>query len=669
MCNHLTFIIAGLASFVLSYAVEQPVVPDRIVRRCDNETHSLLWPYSNTSLTQSAYGPSVPGTAASGLTAGLPAGLPFSWPCGYGGLPCFPTATNPTAGATSAANASWTQSVATASNSSSQSFNIGPEMTSTPSSSFDQSAASTSRETSTAAESSLSGNVTTNATTSFSPDHSSGASITLSNATLSGGSSSYVAMTTLTTNATATVFLNHTRTVGPPPPMTFPCRNSLGSTCFPANETYAPTGSGTGGWAPRGSNASTNTSQGLSSAVETPSRNVTELVATLTIGSTPSLEVVTLTATVDVGGLQTSSRVWGNGTGAANATGTGTGPISSAKPDVITMTIVVASNSTAILGTQTSLSTANASNTVPTSSSESVTASATAITGNTTSVTNMTLSPATTESTSSLSVFVSATGTGNSTLSFINGTLTGTETTSAPYWGNTTSSTPCPWEVSDSSRVWSDWNLTALSLTYKGNSSASAQTTFNSQIATAAPTPQPTFSASLSVSSPTANSTTTSESDNSQIQVTPTTLPANISSSSDLQLGSTMLSGQGAPTGLSPNASTICLANATVASCPSTAAPWLSTAAITGTAGGSGRTTLTTSFVSNPNSSVSNTGGSVVPRWQAKARSANDVMPLKNRSARGDRDKANAPRHTLDETAEERVLDGEHVGWVGGVVQ
>ncbi|EXJ77872.1 hypothetical protein A1O3_09031 [Capronia epimyces CBS 606.96] len=677
MYGYSIIIVASFARLVLSYAVQPPVAHDRIIRRCDNETHSLFWPYSNGSLTQSPYDPEIHGSAGSGLlTAGPSTGYPIPQPCGgYGGFPCFPTGTNgPTAEATASSdisNASWTQSTANASaNTPSQSFDVGPHMTWTAFSPLVQSAISTISETVTASGTSLSGNDSTDSTgfsSATSTDHGSEVSSIQSNPTTSTESSSDVVLTSLTSNATATTLYNHTRTIGSSQPFVSPCRNSLGSSCSFGNATYIPTGSGTGGWGPRWTNASSYPPQSDASPPGTASQDLSELVATITIDLTPSPEEITLTATVNVGGVQTSSRAVGNVTEYTSTTSSATA--SSQENGLITMTIVVANNSTDILGTQTG------SPTNPTSTlvNSSVSEPASTISGDNSSAANVSVSPPpTTEATSGVSVGLFTTLAENSTMTSLNGTLAETATITTPYWSNTTSSAPCTGNTSHSNLLWGDWSLTAPSFTRDNNSSSSVDQTSSSQTVTANNTntsPESTVATSSSVSSLGFN-LSTSESDN---LVTPTTLPANTSISSQTLEGSPTLSNSVASPSLNPNASTICLINATVASCPSTAAPWLSTAAVIGTVGGSGGSTLTTSFVSAPNGSFSSAGGplgqSLVPLKQAQARSVRKDMAHGRPSPTHDGDSAS--RHKvhlqgLDENVEEGVVKGGPLGWVRG---
>lgn len=623
------------------------VAANRVVRRCDNETHSSVWPFGNSTLPSEAHGSVGPGI----ITAEPSAGHPFSRPCdgyGYGGFPCYPTGTSrPAAETTDAFNSSWTQpGTNDSSSSASQSFNIGPDISSTPASPSNQSVVSTTGEIPSPSGASPSGNVTVNSA-AFAPVNQSAEPVaTQFNATLASESSSYVEMTTLTTNATsistAIVSFNQTRTPGPLQTLTSTCLGSLGSICTPVNGTSVVPDLGTGGTSPRWTNTSSYASQSASLTLDTPSHITSEIVATLTLGVTPSPEVVTLTATVDVGGFQTSSRAGENTTERANTISAATS--SSLQAGLITMTIVVASNSTGLIPIpiQTSAPLANLSDVGPASTLAPETSNASSISGNSTTLTNTPIATPASETTSAVSVPLATTRTDKSTLTFQNGTLATPTTTSSPYWSNNTSSTPCVWVASAGNPLWRDWNMTISSIFRDDNGSSSAEPTAGSstEIAATSSTPETTSSTATSaVSEPTLslassqdiNSTSTSPSNSSQPQVTTTALEgsANTSSSSEVQMVSSTQSGQVLPTSLNnPNASTICNINATVATCPSTAAPWLSTAAVSGTAGASGGTTLTTAFVSPSNGSFPNVNATLVPLKQVHVRSVRENLAL-----------------------------------------
>ncbi|KAJ4526019.1 hypothetical protein HRR83_001208 [Exophiala dermatitidis] len=611
------FVLASFASLVLSYAVQQPVAHARIVRRCDNETHPLFWPFDNETSTYPPSGSALPDPTNAGLSSGgLATGYSFPHPCGgYGGFPCYATGTGgPGAETTGTFNVSWTPPFSNASSNTTSRSDVGPDMISTASLPSNQSGIATATETAMSSQSTLSLNSTGNTSTTdtaTTSSNSSGQSTTQYNSTSPEQASSYLSMTTLPINGNASVFSNQSFTSFPSQPSAGPCWNSIGSACSPFNGTYVPTGPTAGGGVPRWGNDSTYSTQGISSTSGTASLQESVLVATLTVGITPSPEVVTLTATVDVGGVQASSKPWENATESSNYTETQTAsPFTS---DIITMTIVVASNSTDILGSQTSppssLSSTSTNSSAVAPASTSITTSATGSAnasfafGNSTSALSTLSSNTTTTAASGAPLISPTASTQNSTLPLQNNTSAVSAATSLPYWGNATSSPPCAGETSNSRPPWSDWSPNDTPFAGLDNSSSSAPQSASSQPSTGASVTTIPFENTTAFStggqspslSLTVNNTSTSMFSNSTAEAPSATLPANATSAT--AAFSPILSSVSGFTEPNLNASTICMVNSTVAFCPSTAAPWLSTAPTAGTASATGGTTLMTSFV------------------------------------------------------------------------
>ncbi|KAK6380383.1 hypothetical protein LTS17_005573 [Exophiala oligosperma] len=215
----------------------------------------------------------------------------------------------------------------------------------------------------------------------------------------------------------------------------------------------------------------------------------------------------------------------------------------------------------------------------------------------------------------------SATGTASMSNSSSNENMT----SSAPFWSNRTTTSATNLTTAS---AWLDWNMTAGVVSAWSQYNISFQPTAtggNSSESLASPTMTSSSSWNSSVTAmfpSTTNSTVSSTASDNSTNFLPTLTSNSMNSTSPTETSaitaspnnsssnsSSSWSSEVGPTSLSPNASTICDTNATVAFCTGSNAPWLApettAASLTSTNNGTGwtvtsmgATTLSTSFLS-----------------------------------------------------------------------
>ncbi|OAP63967.1 hypothetical protein AYL99_03194 [Fonsecaea erecta] len=333
-------------------------------------------------------------------------------------------------------------------------------------------------------------------------------------------------------SSTTTTTLRSTTTIWSPPPFNVSCSYLTGSGCGPYNATAPAWATGRPSNGPLWTNVSS-PAWGYTLPLETDtSSEGGGTVITITIEATPAPitpspitpppEEITVTAIVPENYNHTSSSTSGQGTTLLSGTGFETSAIWPAESAPITMTIVIGSNVTSVVSeSQPLVSTTSPSN----SSIVSAVSNPAATSGSGSQGASLTASEsstinATTTSTGSSPSNSTVTGSFNATTASAPGGNSGlppASITSSPYWTNATSGTPCSLTPS---YLWQDWNWTAPSApTSAGNSDTanSTSTSTGSPARMSQPTAVSSSNATTNQPTPPSSTDTSPTGDNSTI--------------------------------------------------------------------------------------------------------------------------------------------------------